>query len=61
MKNELMNSNGNQVLNVVKNSARWLAKQGLRTVQLIPDAVGNIMKITTYKNHNIDIHFFMKK
>ena len=60
MKNEIMNVIGNEIMNGVIKGAYFLAQNGVRSIQKIPDALGNIMKITTYKNHNINIHFFMK-
>ena len=60
MKNEIMNVIGNEIMNVVMQGIHTLAQKGVRSFQIIPDALGNIMKITTYKNHNMDIHIFMK-
>lgn len=60
IKNEIINVISNEIMNGVMQGARFLAQNGVKSIQKITDVLGNIMKITTYKNHNIDIHFFMK-
>lgn len=60
MKNSFISNLGSSILNVGLNAAGKLAKSGVRSIMCIPDAVGNMLKIYTYKNHNICIRLFMR-
>lgn len=60
MKNEILNNSGKLIMNGLMNGCKWLANKGVRSVMIIPDTLGNIIKIRTFKNHNMSFYFFMK-
>lgn len=51
---------GQPIMNGLINGMKGLADLGLRATLSIPDQLGNVIKITSCKNHNFIIHFFAK-
>ena len=60
MKNPIITMGDKPIMNGLINGMKRLADLGLRATLSIPDQLGNVFKITSYKNHNFNIHFFAK-
>ena len=60
MKNQIITMIGQPIMNGLINGMKGLADLGLRATLSIPDQLGNVIKITSCKNHNFIIHFFAK-
>ena len=61
MKNEIMKDLTSLIIKKPLSAMKYLAYNGIRSIFSIKDHSGNLIKITSYKNHNLNIHLFTKK
>ena len=61
MKKEIMKDLTSLIIKKPLSTMKDLANSGIRSRFSITDHIGNLIKITSYKNHNLNIHLFTKK